>query len=43
MTICNSCNKEYNYDIQSVSCPHEVLEILCVQNNVKIISKEELN
>lgn len=43
MTLCKKCYNEYNYNIQSVSCPHEVLEILCEQNNIKIISKEEVH
>ncbi len=38
MTKCNSCGKTFNYDIQSVACPHEVIEELCNKENIKIIS-----
>ncbi len=42
MIICKTCEKEYNYDIQSVSCPHDVLQELCQQNNI-IIRRNESN
>lgn len=38
MTECKSCEKTFNYDIQSVTCPHEVIKELCEQNGIEIIS-----